>query len=256
MVFLILELIFSNALKDKPEFELDLLELREGLEEFIEAWLDNPNFLDKKTTEMMEAYEYSRRLDPKLTKYQIAHNNGEDLVLAIDLILSFIVIVKSLTNSSKYLPKFTEWIDEVVENGGKGARALDNTLIEAKYGRIFRIQGGSELPNFSKFRFFIKNDKVLIEGKDMLHITFDDKFRVAQFWVKRGNNAEVFTAEIDVKFIEKIKKEAVPEIRRKEFPDKPQIDDPSKTPNSFGIPNNYFDELLKSMKNPENIKYK
>ena len=132
VVFLILELIFSNALKDKPEFELDFLELREGLEEFIEAWLDDPNFLDKKITEMMEAYEYSRRNDPKLNKYQIAHNNGEDLVLAIDIILSFIAIVKSLTSSSKYLPKFTEWIDEVVARNGKGALKVEEALQEAK----------------------------------------------------------------------------------------------------------------------------
>jgi Region found in RelA / SpoT proteins len=28
------------------------------------------------------------------------------------------------------LPKFTEWIDDVVENGGKGARILENTLVD------------------------------------------------------------------------------------------------------------------------------
>ena len=89
----------------------------------------------------------------------------------------------------------------------------------------------------------------------MLHVTFDDKYRVAQFWTKRGNKAEVFTAEIDVKFIEKIRKDAVPQEYGKAFPNNPQMDDLSKTPNSFGITKNYFDDLLKSMKNPETIKY-
>ena len=42
--------------------------------------------------------------------------------------------------------------------------------------------------------------------------------------------------------------------RAKEFPDKPQIDYPTKTNSSFGIPKNYFEELLNSIKNPEIIK--
>jgi len=140
--------------------------------------------------------------------------------------------------------------DEIVREEGK----LLDELPETKYGKIFRIQGG-EFPNSSKYRFFINDNKVAIEGKDMVHITFDDEYRIARFWTKRGNKAEVFTADIDTKFIEKIRKEAVPEIRRKEFPDRPQIDDPTKTKNSFGIPNNYFDELLQSIKNPKIIKY-
>jgi hypothetical protein len=39
-----------------------------------------------------------------------------------------------------------------------------------------------------------------------------------------------------------------------EFPNRPQIDDPTKSKNSFGIPKVYFEELLKSMKNPEIFK--
>lgn len=88
----------------------------------------------------------------------------------------------------------------------------------------------------------------------MIHVTFDDEFRVAQFWTKRGNKAEVFTAEVDIKFIEKIKQDAISQKRAKEFPDRPQIDDPTKTNGSYGIPKNYFDELINSLKNAEIIK--
>ncbi len=120
------------GLKDKSALELDYLQLREGLEELVEAWLADPDFLNKKIKEMIESYNFARYIDPKLTKYQVMHNVGEDLVLAIDLIISFIVIVKALTSSSKYLPKFTVWIDEVAENGGKGALKLEEALQEAK----------------------------------------------------------------------------------------------------------------------------
>ncbi len=259
VIILVIRLIITTGLKlssGTSELILDLLQLREGIEEFIVALLIDPGFLSKKIGDMFAAYNYSRRKDPKLNVYQIAHNNGEDLILLVDIIVSFVTIIKGIAKSSEYLPKFTEWIDDVIENGGKGARNLENALVETKLAKIFRVQGGSETPNVSKFRVFIKNEKVFIDGEDMLHITFDDEYRVAQFWTKRGNKAEVFTAEIDMKFVDKIRKEAVPQQYAKAFPDKPQIDDPTKTNSSFGIPKEYFEELLKSLKNPETIKSK
>ncbi len=125
VIFLLLELIISTNLKEEPQYQLDFLQLREGLEECIEAWLKDPEFLSKEIENMINAYDYARYKDPKLTVYQIAHNTGEDLVLTIDIILSFIAIVKALTNSSKYLPKFTEWIDEVVERNPRISRKID-----------------------------------------------------------------------------------------------------------------------------------
>ena len=125
VIFLLLELIISTNLKEEPQYQLDFLQLREGLEECIEAWLKDPEFLSKEIENMINAYDYARYKDPKLTVYQIAHNTGEDLVLTIDIILSFIAIIKALTNSSKYLPKFTEWIDEVVERNPRISRKID-----------------------------------------------------------------------------------------------------------------------------------
>ncbi len=130
VILLILQLIASTAFKEQAEVKLDLIELREGLEELVESLLEDPDFLKKKFNEIIKAYEYNRRGNPNLTKYQVQHNNGEDLILAIDIIISFIVIVKAITKSTKYLPKFTEWIDDVVENGGKGARILENNLVD------------------------------------------------------------------------------------------------------------------------------
>ncbi|WP_026703851.1 hypothetical protein [Flavobacterium soli] len=136
IVFLILELIFSNASKTDAELELDYLQLREGLEEFIEAYLKYPDIISKEIEKMINAYEQARFKDPNLTIYEVAHNSGEDLVFAIDVVISLIVIVKSIAKSGQYLPKFTEWIDDVAKRGGKG-REKYNVLV--KSGRFARV---------------------------------------------------------------------------------------------------------------------
>lgn len=145
------------------------------------------------------------------------------------------------------IKKFKNKADEILETSSR------QTKKSRKFGRIFRVQGGDGA-NASKFRFIIKNKKIEVIGDDMLHVTFDDTYRPVHFWTKRGRNAEVFTAEIESSFIEKIKREAVKQNRAKEFPNKPQIDDPTLTNGSFGIPNNYFDELIKSIKKPTILK--
>lgn len=136
IVFLILELIFSNASKTDAEFELDYLQLREGLEEFIEAYIEDPEIISKEIGKMINAYEQARFKNPDLTIYEVAHNSGEDLVFAVDVVISLIVIVKSITKSGQYLPKFTEWIDDVAKRGGKG-REKYNVLV--KSGRFARV---------------------------------------------------------------------------------------------------------------------
>jgi len=138
---------------------------------------------------------------------------------------------------------------------------LKSKLVEdALYIRIFRVQGGKIKPNISKITFKItfkiNGKRIEIEGEYMLHLTFDDTKRVAHFWEKRGSESVVFTAEVKKSFYDKIKREAVKQNKAKRYPNRPQIDDPTKTNNSFGIPKEYFNELLKSMKNPEIIKIK
>lgn len=133
---------------------------------------------------------------------------------------------------------------------------LAQKTVSSKYIRLYRVQGGKELSNSSKYRFILRENNILIEGEDMIHITFDDKTRLAHFWTKRGKEAEVFTAEIEKSFVEKIRTEAVKQEFAKAFPNRPQIDDPTKTNGSFALPKNYFEELLMSIKNPQIIKNK
>ena len=161
-------------------------------------------------------------------------------------------LIKGFQELLNFLKKGWEEIKRMIDKAFEGIKKIKFT--KTKYGRIYRVQGGAELPNFSKFRLFIRNNKVFIDGEDMLHVTFDDVWRVAHFWTKRGDKAEVFVAKIEKSFIDKIKNEAVSQKRAKEFPNRPQIDDPTKTNSSFGIPKNYFDELIKSIKDPEIIK--
>lgn len=115
------------------------------------------------------------------------------------------------------------------------------------------MQGG-EVPNASRYRFLLKNDKVSIVGEDRLYVTFKDKSRVLEFWVKRGDKAEVFTADVTEKFYTKLMNDAVEQRVGKKFPTKPQIVDASKTRFSLGIPKEYFDELVNNMQNVEILK--
>jgi len=120
--------------------------------------------------------------------------------------------------------------------------------------RLYRVQGGGVKPNISKFRFVFRNSKLEIVGKDRLHITFDDVERAIEFYIKRGDKAELFTANINKSFLDKIKSEAVKQNKAKKYPTRPQIDDPTKTKGSFGLHESYFEELLENISNPQIIK--
>ncbi|MDP2161330.1 MAG: hypothetical protein Q8K02_12650 [Flavobacterium sp.] len=141
-------------------------------------------------------------------------------------------------------------IDEVISE----LRKVANESTAIGKSRLYRVQGGDVNPNISKFRFIFRNSKLEIIGKDRLHITFDDVERAIEFYIKRGDKAEVFTANINKSFLDKIKSEAVPQEFSKAFPTRPQIDDPTKTKGSFGLHESYFEELLKNISNPIIIK--
>ncbi|AKK72712.1 hypothetical protein OK18_08815 [Chryseobacterium gallinarum] len=98
--------------------------------------------------------------------------------------------------------------------------------------------------------------KVKIIGHERLYVTFKDDDRVLEYWIKRGETAEVFTAEVNEKFFNKLMKDAVKQSYGKAFPERPQFGDASKTKYSLGIPKNLFDDLIKNMKNPEILKLK
>ncbi|EQB93060.1 hypothetical protein HZP64_17460 [Elizabethkingia anophelis] len=125
--------------------------------------------------------------------------------------------------------------------------------INEKKIKLYRVQGG-EVPNASRYRFFKKWNEVIIEGNERLYVTFKDEDRVLEFWIKRGNKAEVFTADISETFFNRLMKEAVPQEYGKAFPDRPQFGDATKTNFSLGIPKDYFGELLDNMSNIEILK--
>ncbi|KQS53478.1 MAG: hypothetical protein KAF41_08730 [Flavobacterium sp.] len=130
VVLLIMKILAYDSLSQGAEVELDILKIREGLEEFIEDYINNPNLIDKKVSEMAASYSYARYEDKNLTGYQVAHNAGEDFVITIDIILSFIAIIKGITKSSEYLPKFARWIDDVVERNPRIANKVENVILK------------------------------------------------------------------------------------------------------------------------------
>lgn len=67
----------------------------------------------------------------------VAHNAGEDTIIAIDIVISVITIVKGLTQAAQKLPKFTKWIDDVLERNGKGALKAEEALQEVSTFLVF-----------------------------------------------------------------------------------------------------------------------
>ncbi|MBW7869966.1 MAG: hypothetical protein H3C39_02775 [Flavobacteriia bacterium] len=63
--------------------------------------------------EALAGYAESR-YKSSLSRYVVTHNAGEDTIIAIDIVISVITIVKGLTQAAQKLPKFNKWIDEVL----------------------------------------------------------------------------------------------------------------------------------------------
>ncbi|MGB7500592.1 MAG: nucleic acid/nucleotide deaminase domain-containing protein [Moheibacter sp.] len=113
------------------ELELDMMAVTESVEFLIEQYIKDPEFLKKQMAQAMAGY-VETRYNSSLSRYVIAHNAGEDTIIAIDIVISEITIVKGLTQAAQKLPKFTRWIDDVLARNGKGARKLENALLKLK----------------------------------------------------------------------------------------------------------------------------
>lgn len=92
------------------ELEFDMLV--ELLEEVVELFLKDPDKVFDKVNEAVENYWKSRYQNKEVNIYQHNYFIGEDIVLAIDLVLTVITVVKGLAKVSQKLPKFTQWIDD------------------------------------------------------------------------------------------------------------------------------------------------
>jgi hypothetical protein len=152
----------------------------------------------------------------------------------------------------QFLKRGKTWAGKKIDDfftftkGQKGSRKSFKNFEDASSNTLFRVQGG-RLPNASRERFIVKDGTLSIEGDKMLYVTFDDEARAIEFLAKRGEGAYLFSAKIDQSFVEKIRKEAVNQYDGKRFPGRPQTADMTKTNDSFGIPKEYFDELLNSI---------
>lgn len=124
IVLLALNIIISELLEDS--INLETLQIRESIEEILEAILKDPMKIIDEAINSIKQYKYSRYDDPNLNKYQLQYNEGEDIILAIDIIVTIVTIVKGIAKLAKLLPKFTKWIDDVLA-ARKKKKILDST---------------------------------------------------------------------------------------------------------------------------------
>jgi len=111
------------------ETNLELLEIREAVEEMLSKILKDLVKVFNDIIEAIKNYKYSRHDDPKLNQYQLQYNEGEDSVLATDIIITIILIIKAIVQLAKLLPKFTKWIDEILSRRGRGAKKVEIALL-------------------------------------------------------------------------------------------------------------------------------
>jgi len=126
IALLAINIVISDLLGG--EINLEFLEIREAVEETLSKILQNPGKVFNDIIEAVKNYKYSRYDDPKLNQYQLQYNEGEDTILAVDIIITIVTIIKALAKLAKLLPKFTKWIEEVLARGGKGARKIINKI--------------------------------------------------------------------------------------------------------------------------------
>lgn len=112
IVLLTLNILIAEMLEDG--INLELLEIREAIEEILEVVIEDPLKIIEEAIQSIKDYKYSRYDDPSLNKYQLQFNEGEDTILAIDIIVTIVTIVKGFAKLAKQLPKFTKWIDDVL----------------------------------------------------------------------------------------------------------------------------------------------
>jgi RHS repeat-associated protein len=107
---------------------------------------------------------------------------------------------------------------------------------------IYRVQGGG-----SKYRFVMENGKLRIAGDDMLFVNFGQKGRAFEFAMKRGSDTYIISFNLKQEFVDLIRKNAVPQKAGRSNKGSPQVVDPTKAPDQYGIPKEYFDQFLENV---------
>lgn len=133
-------------------------------------------------------------------------------------------------------------ISNIIAIKGFGSPFKTSTIAEDAFENMYRVQGGG-----SKIRFVIKDNDIAIAGDDMLFVNMGQEGRALEFLAKRGDDAVLVKFKINKSFAEKIRQEAVPQNVGRQNPGNPQIVDATKASGQYGIPKNYFEELLKNI---------
>lgn len=81
----------------------------------------------------------------------------------------------------------------------------------------------------------------------MLFVNVGQHDRALAFLAKRGETAELVQFQVAPEFVQKLSSLAVEQRIGRQYPGRPQIVDPSRAPDQFGIPSNMFQELLDSI---------
>jgi RHS repeat-associated protein len=154
-------------------------------------------------------------------------------------------------------PIFIDAINKIpAGSSGTWYGAKNNFSSNKKYeskSYIYRVQSNNKYSN----RISVYNNGMIsIRGKTRLFVTFDDPMRAAEFQIQRGPDSYIIKMPISKEFIDKIRREAVDEGFSSMNPTRPIQVDINKTPNSYGIPANYFQELVKELKLNYQIKTK
>lgn len=139
IALLAVNIIISDLLGE--EVNLEFLQIREGVEEMLSKILQDPGKVFNDLIEAIKNYKYSRYDDPKLNQYQIQYNEGEDTVLAIDIIITIITIIKAIVELAKLLSNFTKWIDAVL--GRNGRRFVKGRIV---FGEITKAIMKKQMP--------------------------------------------------------------------------------------------------------------
>lgn len=81
----------------------------------------------------------------------------------------------------------------------------------------------------------------------MLFINVGQEGRALEFAAKRGDESVILRLRVKESFIDQLRKDAVPQNLGRLNQGKPQIVDASKAPDQFGVPKEYFENLLKNI---------
>jgi len=107
------------------EDKIIYLKLKEAIIEFAESYFKDPDLLSKALEKELQEYLKNRYSDQQ-NSYETSHNYGEDLIIAIDIIITIFQIVKAISNASKFIPKVIKAVDNVHVRNPHLVRKLDD----------------------------------------------------------------------------------------------------------------------------------